>query len=360
MLHSKRHSPIVWGIVIIGLLFFFIKFICTNNLFSVIQPNENRPKITPPHLQVFSYATDPNHPMLKLLLHSSPYPITVLGLHEPWHNLRQKFEVFHRYLSEHNLKNSNEILLFVDGYDALFTPKDQDIIKKFKAFHKPLVISAEKNCTPHPACVHPEIYPTNAKENASSPFKYPNSGTYIGYASTIYQMLDEVLKKYPTDRYPEASNDQFLMHAFFIEHPEKVALDYHQEIFSLLYETKFKDFSYDPKTKTLRNRITNSTPIVLHGNGRSFVLFELYFNHWMPKLDFLKTFFLKLQVALFLPPIHSINTFAMQRLGKIYLLHYKQDKHSIYLLYLSALWSESVKWEAHLNEIRTLLYDEPA
>ena len=211
------------------------------------------------NMTILSFATDPNHCMLKLLTASSPYPIEVLGKNKKWRFPRDKLEAVKQYLSKKNLRNSNKIIMFVDGYDTFFVPGNQDVIKKFHTFHKPVVISAEMGCWPFhtPACINKTLYP-----KSPTPFRYLNSGTYIGYASAIYKMLKEVLGEHPQQK-----DDQYMLHDYFIKHPDRVALDYHQEIFSLLYETRLSNYYYNDKTGFISNLITHSTPVVFHGNG---------------------------------------------------------------------------------------------
>lgn len=212
----------------------------------------------PTDLLVLSFSTDPDHPMHQLLSQSNPYPMVSLGNHQKWRGApRQKLEAVRAYLSRHDLKHSNKLIIFVDGYDTFFSRNKGDIVEKFKIFDKPIVISAEIGYWAwfeHPS--HPPYPPS------PTPFRYVNSGTYMGYAWAIYQMLDEELKK---NRY--IKDDQYLLHDFFLRHPKMVALDYHQEIFSLLFGTEQKDFKYNAKTGEITNLITHTKPLIFHGNG---------------------------------------------------------------------------------------------
>ncbi len=210
-------------------------------------------------LQIVSFASDQEHCMLKLLMKSSPYPIEVLGKNTKWRGHRYKQEAVKNYIARKNLRHSNQIIMFVDGYDTFFQPGNQDIIKKFEMFDTPIIFSAETNCwPPHtPACTHLASYPQSPTK-----FRYLNAGTYIGYASAIYRMLTEILKENPNQM-----DDQYMLHDYFIKHPDKVSLDYKQEIFSLLYGTNAKDYHYDDKTGFIMNNSTHTTPIVFHGNG---------------------------------------------------------------------------------------------
>ena len=225
---------------------------------------------------ILSFATNAQHPMHRLLKKSSTLPIISLGNNQKWRWHRQKLTAVRNYLRKRHLQSSNTIILFVDGYDTFFTKNKGNLIETFKMFNKPLVISAEKGCWPRqtPACFDPTNNPYPA---SPSPFRYVNSGTYMGYAWAVYQMLDETLKKHP-----EQKDDQYLLHDYFLNHPGEIALDYHQKIFSLLFKTTLIDFQFHPETKELTNLITNTKPFIIHGNGGpavKAVFLNLYQNY---------------------------------------------------------------------------------
>jgi hypothetical protein len=249
-------KPLILIVLIIFLGLFYEKSFYHDGRKDRLKPSVLR---EPKNITLLSFASDPHHDMLKLLRASSPYPLEVLGQNKQWRFPRDKLEAVKHYLSKKHLRHSDKIILFVDGYDTFFAPAKQDMIKKFQAFHKPIVISAEIGCWPShtPACVNKALYP-----KSPTPFRYVNSGTYIGYASAIYKMLKEVLEEHPQQK-----DDQYMLHDYFINHPDQVALDYHQTLFSLLYQTNLSNYHYEEKTGFIRNLITQSTPVVFHGNG---------------------------------------------------------------------------------------------
>jgi hypothetical protein len=222
--------------------------------------SENQSKPYEPGLHIFSFGTDIKEKGMALLLQSSPYKITMLGERAQFQDLRDKFYSMRLYLVQHKLHNSKDLILFTDGYDTVFTPGPHDIATKFKAFGKPLVFSAETNCYPYntPACINKDAYP-----KSPTIFRYVNSGGYIGEAWAVYKMLSACVAEYNQD-----TNDQYLANMFFLDNQEWVALDYNQEIFSTLFKTKFEDYLYDAETNQITNLITNSHPVILHGNGK--------------------------------------------------------------------------------------------
>lgn len=79
-----------------------------------------------------------------------------------------------------------EIVLFTDGYDTMFLCSEEEILAKYRAFQKPLVFTAEKNCWPYRPLF--SKYP-----KAPTPLRYLNSGGFIGEAGVLRYLL----QKYP-------------------------------------------------------------------------------------------------------------------------------------------------------------------
>ena len=226
------------------------------------------------NLDILSFATDPKHHIHRTMMLNSEYPITVLNKGKKFNNLRDKFHAVKEYIIKKNLESSKRILMFVDGYDVLFTPGRQNIIEKFNRFEKPLVFSAENNCYPDrtPVCMNDEKYPKSPTE-----FRYVNSGTYIGEAWAVFKMVSESLEM------SDDHNDQLLAHLFFIDNQDIVDLDYSHEIFSVLYQTNFEDYEYNEDRECLKSLITGTCPVALHGNGGyKKLLMELY-KEYFPK-----------------------------------------------------------------------------
>ena len=167
----------------------------------------------------------------------------------------------YNYLIQEHLEHSKDLILFIDGYDTLFTPFKQNIIQKFKLFKTPIVTGAHLYCGTRHFCI-------------TNPIQSLNSGTYMGYASSIYDMLKEILEQYPK----ENRDDQGLMQYFFAKHPHQIALDNQQTLFAVLQGTMSTDYQYDRQTQKFYNQLTQSNPVILHGNNGPGLLLYLY-NH---------------------------------------------------------------------------------
>ena len=71
--------------------------------------------------------------------------IDILGLDQPYKGNGQKLSYIKNYVMD---LPSDDIVLFVDGYDVLILADKETLLQKFLAFDSHFVISTEKNCFP--------------------------------------------------------------------------------------------------------------------------------------------------------------------------------------------------------------------
>lgn len=199
-------------------------------------------------------------------------PLTVLGSGVPWTGSSLKLRLLRDRLDD---LPEDRIVLFVDAYDSLLLPSRRRIVEKFLEFEKPIVVSAEKGCWPDPELA--ERYPRAAplrrargqplraalrpEPPSPSPFRYLNSGGFMGYAGALRDALREMV-------FPEWDRDQRLLTRYFLGHPGGIALDYGADIFQTLFEVPADAFSLvEGEPVRILSAITRSDPCVLHGNG---------------------------------------------------------------------------------------------
>ena len=261
----------IFSFLLFGLFFYYYyQFYKYEKIFYQLEV-ENQRQIQLPHLHILTFATDIKERGLHDLLSSSPFKINILGKGKTFRDLRDKLYAVKEYIEQNGLIHSQDIILFTDGYDTVFTKnyKYYDLIEKFRAFNKPVIFSAETNCYPAhlPICVNQDLYPV-----APTKYRYLNSGGYIGEASFIYKMLELSLGV----TYNIDNNDQYLTNMVFVDNQDWIGLDYFQEIFCTLYQTSFEDYS-GPEEK-VQNLSTGSYPIILHGNGKYIMLLKKLYN----------------------------------------------------------------------------------
>lgn len=106
------------------------------------------------------------------------YKLVILGWKLPWKGLSQKLEAAHAYAAS---LPPDDLLLFTDAFDVLFTAKPEHIVEQFLRSNASILFSAECGCWPHimenkgKACF--DAYPPAPQ---GSPYRYLNSGTWIG------------------------------------------------------------------------------------------------------------------------------------------------------------------------------------
>lgn len=146
---------------------------------------------------VITVATEENESLSRFKKSCEYYniPYIILGIGDKWNSGRaengvllepggaQKINYLKKELSTwENL--SDNIILFTDSYDVIFTSPPIEILTKFRNFKKPIVFSAEKTCWPDVDIEH--MYPKTDGE-----YKFLNSGGFIGYGDKILQLISE-------------------------------------------------------------------------------------------------------------------------------------------------------------------------
>lgn len=129
-----------------------------------------------------------------------------------------KFEAFQKMFAKSDI-DMNEIVIFVDGYDVIQRRTDMDVfINKFKEFNSDIVISTETHCWPSPWMR--SLFPPSPTK-----YRFPNAGTYVGYAWAIKKLIQ-------WDEYRQAYDDQGYLHDFYLKTKNvRIGLDVHQILF---------------------------------------------------------------------------------------------------------------------------------
>lgn len=210
-----------------------------------------------------TYASEDNYHLHRMLTSADHQGIRVqtLGLDQPWRDLLQKLEAVRRVLAD---LPGDRIVLFLDAYDTIYLQPSPVIEATFRAFDRPVVFSAERCffAPGHEAVL--ERYPASP-----TPYRYLNSGCYIGYAAPLRTILERVLDRPTTD------HDQSLLSRHFVDHPDEIALDYRTELF---VATSGRPYDADLVVgeEGLVNTITGTRPCVLHTPGKYFGVLEYY------------------------------------------------------------------------------------
>ena len=192
--------------------------------------------------------------------------------------LRDKIFCLYNYLKDNQ---SDEVILFADAYDSLFVQNEQTILQKFREAGEQIIFSTEKLCHPDKT-----LMPKFSSNNG--PWRFLNSGGFIGWSKDLYQLLDDVVKynegiDAPTKKM--ARNDQYIWTRYYLENPDRIKLDYDCRIFqSILWTNPTRELEFS-KTQMI-NRKTGHDPCVLHFNGGTASLLSHYADiPWRGKFD---------------------------------------------------------------------------
>ncbi|CEP02364.1 DUF5672 domain-containing protein [Plasmodiophora brassicae] len=180
------------------------------------------------------------------------------------------FEKIPVTLDELRQHDPDDIVMFVDAYDVLLVDTEANIVDKFLAMNEPVVFTAEKGCwpfmdgRPDGERICQDEYPASP-----TPYRYLNSGGWIGYAGAAVKAFEEMMAL------PEASAkaiDQELASLVLLHGRARVALDHRASIFQSVH-LSVDDLvvEHEPSQGNLdsrwRNRVTGTYPSVLHFNG---------------------------------------------------------------------------------------------
>jgi hypothetical protein len=122
-----------------------------------------------------------------------------IGLGKKYLDLFSKFDALKEYLET---VDPHEIIIFVDGYDVVQRKPLDNFETKFIEFGRDLVFSSEVYCWPNPWIAYQ--FPLG-----KGPYRFPNSGTFVGYTWAIKKMLE-------WDRYRINHDDQGYVHDFYL------------------------------------------------------------------------------------------------------------------------------------------------
>jgi GR25 family glycosyltransferase involved in LPS biosynthesis len=223
---------------------------------------------------VVSVATDRNDCFERFMHSCNIYgiPIHILGLDTTWNGnnmLEQeggghKINMLKTFLSQFS-DNDTRVMLFTDSYDVVFCNSPHQILKKWEDIHSvtncKVLFSAE-------SILWPNIGNENEFPDIGSPFKYLNSGGYIGKICDIKKMIsDDIL---------DSDDDQLYFHNKYTSSKDgNIIIDYMSYIFQTL-SSHHENILVDNYFCNIKNIRYDTSPCVIHGNGG--IEIKKYFN----------------------------------------------------------------------------------
>lgn len=248
------------------------RFESFSNSDTELSPPYHPEMFNPAEFVVLTVGTDYNDGLKRLetSLRRFGYPYRILGLGETWyggddilHNpgAGQKVNILRKELEAIVNREENPIILFLDGYDTIVLQPANQLVKVFEDSKQKIIFGAEKVCWPDRGLARQ--YP-----KVDSPWKYLNSGQFIGHAEDLLKLMN--------DGIDDADDDQLYYTKKFLEGEHGIALDHECRIFQCLQGSE-ADVRLDHGYAQLHNNVHGSMPFVAHGNGD--ISCKYFFNY---------------------------------------------------------------------------------
>ena len=217
--------------------------------------------------------------------------VVITNIYRENHRTKRMVDSFTRFGYEVAVSNANfphgrmfkDVLKVIKrastGHDKFVYSDGGDTICQ-RAFDVPddrLIWSTEKQCYPFPDKAAEYKFPPNLK----SPWRYLNNGGYGGSLKLMVEFIDS----YGLEKIPDSVTAQAeVMDAYIKAKAEgfPIELDYKCKLFQSIAFDPMKDgrmadhfggvyngTDFEIKDGLVHNRITKTTPAILHGNGQT-------------------------------------------------------------------------------------------
>lgn len=153
-----------------------------------------------------------------------------------------------------------DLVLVTDCRDVLFLAEPEEIIQKFEASGKHLVMSAEQGCWP----AEQEIVDFYYGKDPNG-YNYVNAGQYIGTWEYVQFCLKHLLDEYRAKRHAGADNSQGWWMWAKMRGELDFALDTECQIFQSM--SGGADHQVVVENGRVLNTMTGSSPCSIHFNG---------------------------------------------------------------------------------------------
>jgi hypothetical protein len=190
--------------------------------------------------------------------------LTTLGMGEEWLGYNWKFKKMLNYLT--NLSD-DKIVCFVDGYDVISCRDLTELADEF------IKLKKKYNCRIIAGCddygfIGKKIVAHMSFGKCDN--HYLNSGTYIGYAKDLKDIITKIYELNPSD----AADDQVLMIQYYNENPGEIHIDHECKLFLVLLYPLMNVDSFTPITIN-NNKLYavdyKSMPFFIHAPGNGFL-----------------------------------------------------------------------------------------
>lgn len=183
-------------------------------------------------------------------------PVVLRGCTRQW-GLGQKIKLAAEFLASEQ-SQAFDCFVFCDAFDVILQKPLEEMAQRYlEKDSDHIIFAAEKYC--YPDNWKRAIYPP-----APNDYQFLNSGFWMATASLARQMF-QLLQP---ENIPTGINDQQVFTDLFLAKVLSIQLDYSSTYCQCL-NGALEDVEYDLEAHLVRNRVTGSTPGLIHGNGNS-------------------------------------------------------------------------------------------
>ena len=195
------------------------------------------------------------------------FPYVCLGFGKPWcgNDMAKgaggghKVVLLKEYLEQFD-DDDKRYIIFSDCYDAVLSSPPNLIVSKFRqlqqSFDADIIFSAE-------AKIWPDYSLASEFPDVGTPYKFLNSGGFMGSIKNIKKLIKTPIESYDDD---QLYYQYEYLKSVRKETSLKIKLDAKAEIFQTL-SSHFEQITIDNGISKVKNNLTNTTPMVIHGNG---------------------------------------------------------------------------------------------
>lgn len=140
-------------------------------------------------------------------------------------------------------------ILYTDAFDTVALGGLNEVVNKFTGFDCKMLISAEKNCYPHPERAADYPY-------CESAWRFVNGGGWICEIEYFKYLCEK-------EGLSQHSHDQVWLMEAYLRNQQDIKLDSNCEVFQSIA------FSNLDEWEGRRNVVTNTLPVFWHGNGHT-------------------------------------------------------------------------------------------
>jgi hypothetical protein len=210
------------------------------------------------HLVTVATHSDGYLPYLKKSCNRFKAELTILGWGQKWTGYSFKLKVMKEYLT--NIKD-NEIVCFIDSFDVILLRPLDELENIFITYSKLTGMKVIVGCDKPPSFIVKGI---ESIQFGTCHGLLLNSGTYIGYAKEIREMLDHIYIKPNVD-------DQMMMVQYVQKYPHSIHIDT-SSIFFLTINNPTGNFLYNQDIISIKEDklyYRGIRPFFAHGNGNT-------------------------------------------------------------------------------------------